>query len=128
MATLTTDLMLQEQTYANRTYKLSDNKIEGFVDDIEALKQAVYKVLATEQYQYPIYSFDYGIAWKDLIGQERAYVRAETKRMIQEALLQDSRIRGVDSFDFSFSGDTCTCIFTVTSIYGDVQIETEVQI
>lgn len=128
MAILTTDLQLQEQTYKNKTYKLADEKIEGFVDDLEALKQAIHKVLATDQYEYPIYSFDYGIAWKDLIGQERAYVRAEMKRMIQESLLQDSRISDADSFDFSFSGDTCTCTFIVTSIYGDVKIETEVQL
>lgn len=128
MAILTTDLILREQTYKNKTYKLADEKIEGFVDDLEALKQAIYKVLATDQYEHPIYSFDYGIAWKDLIGQERAYVRAEMKRMIRESLLQDNRISDVDSFDFSFSGDTCACTFIVTSIYGDVKIETEVQL
>lgn len=127
MAMLTTDLVLSEQTFESKTYKLSDDKIEGFVDDLDALKQAIYKTLATEQYEHPIYSFDYGIAWKDLIGQERAYVRAEMKRMIQEALLQDSRISEVDSFNFTFSGDTCTCAFSVTSIYGTVEIETEVQ-
>ena len=50
MAELTTSLVLQEQTYTNQTYKLSDDKIEGFTDGLEALKQAVYKILATEQY------------------------------------------------------------------------------
>lgn len=128
MAELTTDLKLQERTYESRTYKVSGDKVEGFVDDLEALKQAIYKTLSTEQYEYPIYSFDYGIAWKDLIGEDRAYVRAETKRMIQEALLRDSRITDVDQFNFAFSGDTCVCSFTVTSKYGAVAIETEVQI
>lgn len=128
MATLTTDLVLSEQTFESKTYKLSDDKIEGFVDDLDALKQAIYKTLATEQYEHPIYSFDYGIAWKDLIGQERAYVRAEMKRMIQEALLQDSRIRDVDGFKFTFSGDECLCTFNVSSIYGEIAIETEAQI
>lgn len=128
MAELTTDLRLQERTYESRTYKVSGDKVEGFVDDLEALKQAIYKTLSTEQYEYPIYTFDYGIAWKDLIGEDRAYVRAETKRMIQEALLQDNRITDVDQFNFTFSGDTCVCSFTVTSKYGTVTIETEVQI
>lgn len=80
--------------FSDKTYKLSAEKIEGFADGLEALKQAIHKVLATEQYEYPIYSFKYGIAWKELIGEERPYVRAEMKRMIQEALLQDDRIRG----------------------------------
>ncbi len=128
MAKLTTDLRLQERTYESRTYKVSDDKVEGFVDDLEALKQTIYKTLSTEQYEYPIYSFDYGIAWKDLIGEDRAYVRAETKRMVQEALLQDNRITDVDQFAFFFEGDTCTCTFTVTSKYGTVGIEMEVQI
>ena len=44
MAGLTTDLAVQEQTYETRTYKLSDTKIEGFVDELEALKQAIYIV------------------------------------------------------------------------------------
>ena len=85
-------------------------------------------MLATEQYEYPIYSFKYGIAWKELIGEERPYVRAEMKRMIQEALLQDDRIRGVDGFGFTFAGDICPCAFNVSSIYGDIEIETEMVI
>lgn len=128
MVELTKDLKLEEPTFVSRTYKLSDNKIEGFVDDVEALKQAIYKALSTEQYEYPIYSFDYGIAWKELIGEERAYVRAEMKRMIQEVLLQDSRIREVDGFGFTFSGDKCLCTFRVSSIYGEIEIETEAQV
>ena len=83
MAELTTDLIVQEQTYKARTYGLSETKIEGFVDELAALKQAIYKILSTEQYEYPIYSFKYGIAWKELIGEERAYVRAEMRRMIE---------------------------------------------
>ncbi|MFT4005206.1 MAG: DUF2634 domain-containing protein [Lacrimispora sp.] len=102
MVKLTKDLKLEDPTFVSRTYKLSDNKIEGLVDDVEALKQAIYKALSTEQYEYPIYSFDYGIAWKELIGEERAYVRAEMKRMIQEALLQDSRIRRLTALTLHF--------------------------
>lgn len=103
-------------------------KIEGFVDGLEALKQAIYKVLSTERYEYPIYSFSYGVAWKDLIGEEEPYVRAEMKRMIQETLLRDDRILEVDDFEFDFSGDSCHCTFQVQSIYGDITVEKEVQI
>ena len=128
MAELTTDLVLQEQAYENRTYKLFEAKIEGYVNEREALKQSIYKILSTEQYEYPIYSFKYGIAWKELIGEERAYVRAEMRRMIEEALLQDDRIREVDGFQFEFSGDSCHCSFQVSSIYGEIQIEKEVAV
>ena len=128
MTSLTTNLILQEQTFENRTYQLSDTKIEGFVDKLEALKQAIYKTLSTEQYEYPIYSFGYGIAWKELIGEERPYVRAEMKRMIEEALLRDDRILEVDGFEFEFYEDRCKCSFDVQSIYGDIEIEKEVRV
>lgn len=125
MAELTTGLVVQDETFESKTYNLSETKIEGFVDELEALKQSIYKRLATEQYEYPIYSFKYGVAWKELIGEEQPYVRAEMKRMIQEALLQDDRIREVDGFSFEFSGDTCKCSCNVASIYGDFDIEVE---
>lgn len=126
MAGLTTDLVLQERSFENHTYRLTKENVKGRVNGLEALKQAIYKVLATEQYEYPIYSFNYGIAWKELVGEERPYVRAEMKRMIQETLMQDDRIREVGGFKFAFSGDTCQCTFNVSSIYGDIEIGTEV--
>ena len=125
---LTTDLVIQDQTYQNKTYQLSETKIEGFVDELAALKQTIYKVLSTERYEYPIYSFGYGVAWKQLIGEDPPYVRAEMKRMIQETLLRDSRILDVDGFEFEFSGDACHCTFQVQSIYGEVEIEKEAEI
>lgn len=128
MAELTTDLVIQEQAFESRTYQLSDTRIEGFVVELEALKQAIYKVLSTEKYEYPIYSFDYGIAWKELIGEEAAYVRAEMKRMIEEALQQDDRILEIDGFTFEFYEDVCKCTFEVQSIYGNIEIEKEVQV
>lgn len=128
MAGLTTDLVLQERSFENHTYRLTKENVKGRVNGLEALKQAIYKVLATEQYEYPIYSFKYGIAWKELIGEERPYVRAEMKRMIQEVLLLDDRILEVDGFDFEFKEDICRCTFNVSSIYGDVEIEKEVSV
>lgn len=122
---LTIDLTVKEQSYIDRTYKMSDTQIAGFVDGMEALKQSIYKALSTEQYEYPIYSFQYGIAWKQLIGEDRSYVRAELRRMVEELLMRDDRIRSVDGFEFSFSGDSCHCSFNVSSIYGEISVTTE---
>lgn len=123
--TLTIDLTVKEQSYTDRTYKMSDTQIAGFVDGMDALKQSIYKALSTEQYEYPIYSFQYGVAWKQLIGEDRSYVRAELRRMVEELLMRDDRIRSVDGFEFSFSGDSCHCSFNVSSIYGDIRVTTE---
>ena len=122
---LTIDLTVKEQSYTDRTYKMSDTQIAGFVDGMEALKQSIYKALSTEQYEYPIYSFQYGIAWKQLIGEDRSYVRAELRRMVEELLMRDDRIRSVDGFEFSFSGDSCHCSFNISSIYGEISVTTE---
>ncbi len=125
---LTTGLAVQEQEHSGRSYKLSEEKIEGFVDGLEALKQSVYKVLSTERYESPIYSFSYGIAWKDLVGKEEPYIRAEMQRMIREALLMDNRIDEVDDFDFTFTEDACICSFQVSSIYGNFSAGKEAEV
>ena len=54
---LTTGIVLQERTFEGKTYKVSPCKIEGYVDDQEALKQAIYKVLDTDQYELPHIQF-----------------------------------------------------------------------
>lgn len=125
---LGTDLEIDRDIETNKTYKLSNNKIQGYTDEIEALKQAIYKVLSTERYEYPIYSFSYGIELESLIGKDPIYVRVELKRRIQECLLQDERITSVDNFSFVVKGDEMLCTFDVTSIYGEVSITKEVNL
>lgn len=115
---LTTDMRIEQQSFSNRSYNVSQTAINGFVTDLEALSQAIHKRLTTQQFEYPIYSFGYGVDWRDLLGQDPEYVRPEMKRMIQETLLEDNRITEVDNFSFEFSGDVCQCTFDVTSIFG----------
>ena len=116
--TLQTDTQIEEETFSNRSYNVSQTAIRGFVDEIESLSQAIRKRLSTQQYEYPIYSFYYGVDWRDLIGQDEEYVRAEMKRMIQETLAEDDRIEEVENFVFEFLGTVCTCTFDVESIFG----------
>ena len=115
---LTTDTKLETQTFANRSYNVSRTAVRGFVSDLEALSQAIHKRLTTQQFEYPIYSFNYGIDWRDLIGQGSEYVRPELERMIQETLLEDERIAEVENFNFEFTGNICRCTFDVISIFG----------
>lgn len=126
MAILSTDLEVTEDVETAKTYKLSDTSIQGFTDNIDALQQAIYKVLDTERYEYAIYSSDYGIDIESLIGKDIEYVRIELKRRIQDCLLADERIVRVDNFTFSSSGDELICSFTVTSSYGELLITKEV--
>jgi len=73
----------------SKTYRLSEDKIQGYVTEVDALKQAVFKVLNTEKYEYPIYSFNYGIELESLIGRDPTYVKIELMRRIRECLLED---------------------------------------
>lgn len=122
------ELSPEESIETSRTYKLSGDKIQGYVDGLEALKQAIYKVLNTERYEYPIYSFNYGIELENLIGKDPVYVQIELKRRIRECLLRDDRIAEADNFKFEFNGDQLKCTFDVHSIFGNLTISREVSI
>ena len=122
------ELSPEESIETSRTYKLSGDKIQGYVDGLEALKQAIYKVLNTERYEYPIYSFNYGIELENLIGKDPVYVQIELKRRIRECLLRDDRITEADNFKFEFNGDQLKCTFDVHSIFGNLTISREVSI
>lgn len=123
---LSLDLELAEDMEPTKTYRISKANIQGFTDELEALQQAIYKVLHTEKYEYPIYSFSYGIELESLIGKDATYVKIELKRRIQECLLEDERIQSVDNFNFFINGDEMTCTFEVVSIYGSLSLSKEV--
>ncbi len=112
------------------TYKmqLSETHVRGYVDGIESVKQAIFKMIMTERYQYIMYSWNYGIELLDLFGEPVTYVCPELKRRITEALVCDDRIQSVDSFAFDFPQKKVVRVrFTVHTIFGDVQAEREVQ-
>lgn len=118
---LTEDLEIEVES--TKTFKLEENKINGFIDELEALKQTVYMILNTERYDYIIYSWDYGIELKDLFGEPDDYVCAELEERINEALTQDDRINNISNFEYEIERDKIKTTFTVNSIYGDVEIE-----
>lgn len=121
-------LEITEDIETSKTYRLTDINIQGFVNELKALQQAIYKVLHTEKYEYLIYSFNYGIELESLIGKDPIYVQIELQRRIEECLLQDERITGIDNFQCTITGDSLLCTFDVTSIYGNTTIMKEVSV
>lgn len=110
-------------TYPSYTYSLDyagDGQVNGYVDELEAMKQAIYKIINTERYAYIIYSWNYGIELNDLIGQPIPFVYAETQRRIVEALMADDRINSVNNFVFSNNRGDVSVTFDVNTIYGTV--------
>ena len=121
---------ITEMDYADQTYRiaLNSNRITGYVDGLEAVKQAVYLILSTERYKYPIYSWNYGVELVDLIGKPMPYVMADLPRRIEEALTQDNRITEVTDFQFEKKGTKLHVTFTVVSNVGNISTELEVDV
>ena len=110
------------------TEETSGDRINGYVDGLEAIAQAVYLILSTERYQFIIYSWDYGTEFVDLIGQPMPYVMSELPRRIREALTQDDRIDDVKDFEFNPNGKRLHTTFTVVSNVGNISAELEVEV
>lgn len=118
-----------EENETSSTYKmrLTQLTISGKTDGLDAMIQAIYKILNTERYENPIYSWNYGVEFADLYGEDSSWVCPELKRRIREALTQDERIQDVDSFDFTIEHNVIHVKFTVHTIYGDVETERKVE-
>ena len=122
---------LDVTTQPSKTHKMytNDNYINGTCDNLEAVKQSIYKILNTERYNYVIYSFDYGVEFADLIGEPISYVCSEIQRRITEALLQDDRIESVTDFEFDTSAKhEVVCTFVVHTIFGETAEEKAVNV
>ena len=115
---------------SSKTYKMNgDNSVQGYTDKLEAVKQAIYKILNTERYKYIMYSWNYGVELEDLFGEPISYVCPELERRITEALTWDSRINSVSDFAFDLSKKgTVQVSFIVHTVYGDIQTEKAVSI
>lgn len=118
-----------EENEVSSTYKmrLTQLTINNKTDGLDAMIQAIYKVLNTERFENPIYSYNYGVELIDLYGEDPAWVCPELKRRIHEALTQDERIQDVDDFDFTVEHNVITVRFTVHTTFGNVETERKVE-
>ncbi len=118
------NLEIEMQPSKNYKMQMKNKHINGYLDELEAMKQVIYKILNTNRYQYLIYSWNYGIELDGLLGEPVNYVCAELQRRITEALIQDDRIISVDSFNFELvEKNVINASFKVHTIYGDVDEE-----
>ena len=126
---LSTNLVFATQPTVQHQMMMKSSRILGRCDGLEAVKQAIYKILNTERYEYEIYSWRYGVELMDLYGQAPEYVIPEIERRVTEALTTDDRITGVDSFEFERpQKNSILATFTVHTIYGDASEEVTVNI
>lgn len=120
------------EKWTSKTYvmDIEGERIVGTTaDELTAVKQAIYKILNTERYRYPIYSWNYGVELADLFGKPIAYVLPEIPRRIKEALVADDRI--IDATAFELSHDkrgNVLARFKVITIFGNFDAGKEVKI
>ena len=103
-------------------------RIYGMVDGLEAVKQAVYLILETERYVYPVVSWNYGTEIDGLYGEPKYRVYSMLTERISEALLQDDRIESVDGFEMEEGRNSITATFVVHSIFGVIEQEVTVNV
>lgn len=122
---------LEVVTQPSLTYRLDfeRKRIGSKIDNEEAIMQMVMKILYTERYAYVIYSSQYGVELDRLIGQEYDFIVSDLERTITEALLADDRILSITDFVAEQTAiDRMTVTFTVNSVVGSANINTEVKI
>lgn len=114
-----------------RTYRIDfeNGRIDGIIDGLEAVKQAIAKILLTERFKNLIYSDDYGCEIQDMLMSNEntdAFIESEIPELIKDALSDDERILGVENFEL-YDGDDerdgIKITFDVSTIYGDFNTE-----
>ena len=125
---LTDNVEFKSQT--SNTYKLNikKNNISGFIDELNAVKQAVYLILNIERYRYLIYDWDYGFEISDLIGQDIDIIQIEIQKRISDALKQDERITDVYDFIFKKTNKILHVSFSINTIFGEYTEEKNFEI
>ena len=75
---------IEEVVLPSYTYQVKNGRIHGYIDGLEAMRQAVEKILLTERFEWVIYSSNYGVELERLIGKPVSYTHLTlpTKRIV----------------------------------------------
>lgn len=106
-----------------------NKKISGKVDEFEAVFQAIEKILSTAKYANVIYDWYYGNEIQNLVGKDFSFVETELPRIVEEAVLQDDRVKSVSDFSIKrVDSETLEAVFHISTIFGDTEFRKEVAI
>lgn len=110
------------------TYRLNleNGRIVGKVDGLEAVNQAIRKVLITPRFKCLIYDAQYGSEVEEAIIAKDAstdYIESVTEGFIKDTLRPDTRILSIYDFRFEFKEDRAYVYFRADTIFGETEIE-----
>ena len=110
----------------SKTYSIDidTGDIKGKIDGLEAVKQAILKIINTGRFKHPIYSYNYGCEIHDLIGMDltNGFLMAELERVRKEAVEYDDRVDTVHSFNITTNEDNIYISFQVDTVEGELTI------
>lgn len=116
---------------ASKTYKLdlTNKRIIGRTDGLEAYKIAAEKAIKTQRYAHVIYDGDYGSEIYSFIGLDFEYIKSAVQIEIHETLRVDDRYQGLSDFIITQTGlDHCKIEFNIISSEGTVPMELSLEI
>lgn len=115
----------EEETEIPREYGIdfvTGQLTGGIVEGIDALKVWIWFALQTPRYRYPVYTWDYGNEFEDLIGQgySEEYIEAEAQAMTEDCLLVNEHIEGIADFSAVIENSRLIVSFTAETAFGDI--------
>lgn len=98
------------------------------VEGVDALCVWAYLALKAWRYRWVIYSWGYGNEVYDLIGNSYSeeYLRSECRRYVEECLLENEHITGIEDLEVSQVKDVLTIKFRMITDVGSKEVEVNV--
>ena len=123
------DNELQTVTIPSKTYKFTNERIAGFVDGLDAIKQAIFHILIVERYSCLIYDNNYGVELEQYMGKDLYFIEATIEDTLKEALTQDNRINNVIVNNIEqITSDTVLVDFDVICTEGIINMEVNLNV
>ena len=134
MATLPTGSVMTAQnpvtvvSQPSLTFLVDPNtkRVSGTADGYAVMQQAVEIILNVQRFQWQIYSANFGMDYRNLLGADPGFVASNLKKRLQEAFSVDDRILGLSNYSYAVDGDSLFATFTVRTVYGNLQETAEV--
>ena len=95
------------------------------VEGKEAIKVWIWNCLHTSRFRYGIHTWDFGWNPEEYVGMAvtAEYIQADAQTEIEEALMMNPYITGIEDFSAEKVDDHLTISFTAVTEFGDVDME-----
>lgn len=103
-----------------KTGQLTGKIVEG----VDALKTWAWLALQTPITRYMIYTWEYGSELESLIGKSFSgeYIETECRRMVEECLVVNKHITGIEDFSYRLDEDRLSLSFRMITEFGEAEM------